>query len=663
VEAETSPKRTRGPNKKPPWSRDPEGEVAVLRLALDTSDPLQRRRLEGVFEAAFSLRRALQRDVRSRLDAYESARNERARGADDVRRRLGLSREALERAAYRHLDRAPHLRVHATKAVAMHLADSVWAATERHLFPDARGQRLGKPSVGRWYRFTRIPGRARSHTRRAKWETFRLHGTLAGHRSAYTGAGGRFFQPRSMRPVAAPEASWWSHEGPLVVVFTGLDGGDLVLPVRLPASPCNQAILDHFLGEPERWHKVDLVRSRDQRRGWRYEAHLMVLSEPYASPSTVERRVLAAGQTAGRKAGIDVNVSNVTVASHEDGQDLRISRIEKDAGQGELVERRAAKRRRRERALERSRRAANPDQYDLSSRQRKHVRRLAEAGRPPPAMIPGGPRKSRSDGKPLRAFWKDRLSRSYRRGRAVLATQSASSAQAKRDKARFIAKVVVWWHGFLLAVEACNLANWALRWGRSLHAFSPGTLLTAIEREAVATASQAGLVGGLLRASTATGLSQHCLCGRRVEKTLADRLHRCPQCGLIADRDAVSAALAAHLVFAVPGEPRAATVDYAKASVSLTHPAALRTLRSTVQGRQDAPTESTAPTDLGGFSTEETRRTPSVGMAARRIVGMAPHPTPDEPGHFERTTPDRMQLRTDLSRDGGETLPALRDSS
>ena len=42
-------------------------------------------------------------------------------------------------------------------------------------------------------------------------------------------------------------------------------------------------------------------------------------------------------------------------------------------------------------------------------------------------MVPKGPRTSRPDGKPLRAYWKDRLSRSYRRGRAVLPAQSASS--------------------------------------------------------------------------------------------------------------------------------------------------------------------------------------------------------------------------------------------
>ncbi len=35
--------------------------------------------------------------------------------------------------------------------------------------------------------------------------------------------------------------------------------------------------------------------------------------------------------------------------------------------------------------------------------------------------------------------------------------------------------------------------------------------------------------------------SQTCLCGKRVKKTLAVRRHKCPQCGLIADRDVVAA--------------------------------------------------------------------------------------------------------------------------
>src|SRR6185503_4415742 len=57
------------------------------------------------------------------------------------------------------------------------------------------------------------------------WETFRMHGSLAGHRAAYVGADGGFFQPRHLRPVAEPAAGWWHYAGPFAVVFTGLAGG------------------------------------------------------------------------------------------------------------------------------------------------------------------------------------------------------------------------------------------------------------------------------------------------------------------------------------------------------------------------------------------------------------------------------------------------------
>jgi len=42
-------KRTRGPNRKEPWVRRPEDGVAVLRLSLEVHDPVQRRRLEGLY--------------------------------------------------------------------------------------------------------------------------------------------------------------------------------------------------------------------------------------------------------------------------------------------------------------------------------------------------------------------------------------------------------------------------------------------------------------------------------------------------------------------------------------------------------------------------------------------------------------------------------------
>ena len=176
----------------------------------------------------------------------------------------------------------------------MHLADRVWTAVERHVSADSSGRRHGRPKVGRWHDFARIPGRARSHTRERKWETFRLHGTLSGRRDAYR-YNGRFFQPATMRSNLVPsrgDGGWWGHDGPLALVCTGLGVGELVLPVRLPTAPCNQAHLDHHLADPALWHKVDLVRQPEpnQPGGWRYEGHLLVLTAPYASPTTVTAR-------------------------------------------------------------------------------------------------------------------------------------------------------------------------------------------------------------------------------------------------------------------------------------------------------------------------------------------------------------------------------------
>jgi hypothetical protein len=555
----SSGKRTRGPNKQPPWSRDPEGDVTVLRLALDASDPLQRARVEAMFEGAYAIRRALQRDARDRCRAYWAAHHERAADPSAVRARLGLARTDLEHRAYAHLDAAPHLRRFVTKALAMHLADSVWVATERHLFRDASGGRHGMPRVGRWHDFTRLPGRARSHTKPRKWETFRLHGSLAGHRAAYRDRDGDFVQPRRLRAVHSE--AWWSYEGPLALVFSGLAEGTLVLPVRLPTAPCNQPILDHHLADPSRWHKIDLVRHRDPHvaGGWRYEAHLMVLAGPYVAPAVAAHRARAAIETVDRQAGIDINVSNVTVASHDGGRELRLVRIARDERQLQRDRERARRVRRELRALDRSRRAANRAQYQLSKRQEKRARRRAARGLPAIAEIPMGPRKARSDGAPLQRYRRDTLTRSYQRLRATQAVHAEAAARLRRDRARQAAGEIVATHGYQLVVEDCRIGAWASAWGRALAAFSPATLLAAIDREARAVGKVAGGDGGVVRASTrTTALSQHCPCGARVEKRLADRVHACPACGLRGDRDAVAAVLASFIVFADRGEPTSA---------------------------------------------------------------------------------------------------------
>jgi hypothetical protein len=643
----SSEKRTRGPNQQAPWVRRPENGVSVLRLALDISDSVQRARIEAMFRAGYTLRRAIQRDARDRAHAYWAATHERAREPAAVRDRLGLSRTALEHAAYAHLDAAPHLRRFVTKALAMHLADGVWTATERHLFADARGRRHGMPRVGRWYDFTRLPGRARSHTTANKWETFRLCGTIAGHRAAYTDRTGDFVQPRHLRPVHSN--AWWSHDGPLAVVFTGLADGPLVLPVRLPTAPSNQPILDHHLADPSRWHKIDLVRRRDPSSpgGWRYEAHLMVLTTPYVSSSTASRRARVAVEAIDRTAGIDVNVSNVTVASHEQGRALRVDRIVRDATQQQRDRSRSRRERRRQRALDRSRRAMNRAQYRLSKRQDKRARRRAAAELPPVDVVPMGPRNARTDGVPLQSYRRDQLSASYRRGRAAQAADAGAAALARRDRARQVAANLVATHGYQLIVEDASISAWSRSWGRAVAAFSPGLLMAAIDREARAVAMVAGGSGGVRRVGThATALSQHCPCGTRVTKHLAERVHRCPVCQLHGDRDAVAAVLASFVVFAPPGQLRSAHVDYAAAAEAL--PAIRRALSLPYVGWQDTLSEST---DLsaheGSFLAWQTS-TPDPVAVARRIVGMAPCPTLNETG-FGQTTPERARMRTNMA--------------
>ena len=178
--------------------------MAVIRLELDVSDARVRQRLQRQWAAVFGLRRALQRDAVARCRAYWAARRERAADPKAARERLGLSRKAFESAAKRHIEASGWMRDHLTKAVGLHVADEVWESVDRHLFADSAGRRHGAPRVGSWWDFTRIPGRARSHTKATPtWETWRLVGTLDGHLGAHRHAQ----LPAAVRPRPRPRPS------------------------------------------------------------------------------------------------------------------------------------------------------------------------------------------------------------------------------------------------------------------------------------------------------------------------------------------------------------------------------------------------------------------------------------------------------------------------
>jgi hypothetical protein len=569
ISGDVAPRR-RGKSKAPNFRY--EGPVSVIGLELDVSDARVRRRVERQWAAVFRLRRAAQRDAAARCRAYWATHHERRADPKAVRDRLGLSRKGIEAAAKSHIEASGWMRDHLTKAIGLHVADEVWETVDRHLFVDSSGRRHGPPRIGSWSDFTRIPGRARSHTKTTPvWETWRLVGTLDGHLGAYRHPGlpvavttaveatgqragtSLLAQPaRLPAPVRPRSGSWADHSGALAVVFTGLPGGDVVLPVRLPQGAGRWAHLCHFLADRAVWHKIDLVRVRDRKApgGWRYYAHLLTHRPGYQSAATRARR---AGIPTDRRAGVDANVSNLALASFPGGhpEQLLVEKITCTQDQHNAAARAAQRARERQRALDRSRRNTNAERYGPSVRQAARAARRAERGLTARQLTnPGGPRHARADGVPLRAYRHDRLSGGYRRTRADHAAQARAAGQAKHARARQVAARIVATHGNTITVEDCTISTWARLWGKRIALFSPGMLVAALARECAA----AG--GALQRAGTrSTALSQHCLCGARVPEPLAQRTHHCPACGLRADRDVTSAVLAACVDLTDPDDP------------------------------------------------------------------------------------------------------------
>ncbi|TYC21991.1 transposase [Micromonospora sp. MP36] len=621
----TGARRTRGKSKGTNWRRDKDAPTAVIRLEVDLTEPGRRRRVFGMFAAEFQLRRALQRQAQARVDAYWAAHRLRAEGGPaEARRRFRLSRAAFEQAAYQHLEESVWLRHHLTKALAMHLADEVWETVDRHLFADATGHRHGRPRVGTWWDSTRIPGRARSHTKPRTWETFRLVGSLDGHRTAFpprdpeSALSQPAVLPAPQRPAGS--AGWWAYDGPLAVVFTGC-GQDLVLPVRLPQGAGQQGRLEHFLGRPDQWHKIDLVRVEDPKApdGWRVYAHMMILDQGWTSPAVATRRAAAPRDRVG---GVDGNVSNLSVVSMpaDPGAPggLTAGQVAVTPSQRAAAEKAAVTARRRQRTLDRSRRNSNPHQYQPSVRQQKRAARRAGAGLPARNVdLPGGARVSDAAGRPKQAYRCDTLSTTYRRTRGRHAADSRSASQARHARARDTARSIIAVHGPHLVVEHTDIRAWARLWGRGIGLFSPGMLTTALKAECAA----AG--GRLLRAGTRqTALSQQCPCGRREKKPLGQRTHTCQACGLTGDRDLVAAAMAACVRLTDPDQPATAYIDENFRAA----------LAARVQGQQEALARSTVAT----LPRPHGRGT--VGAAATTLVASAgrktrPRDTPDENEH------------------------------
>jgi hypothetical protein len=153
-------------------------------------------------------------------------------------------------------------------------------------------------------------------------------------------------------------------------------------------------------------------------------------------------------------------------------------------------------------------------------------------------------------------------------------------------------------------------------WGKRIALFSPGMLVTALAAECAA----AG--GTLHKAGTrSTAMSQHCLCGTHVPKTLAQRTHDCPACGLHANRDIVSAMLACCVELADPNDPSTAWVDF-----TLAH--ALKAGFASQQEREGSVNRHQPPASHAAGSA----RTGSHPVASAEQAALGPPPNRPRPG-------------------------------
>ena len=165
-----------------------------------------------------------------------------------------------------------------------------------------------------------------------------------------------------------------------------------------------------------------------------------------------------------------------------------------------------------QRKLDRSLRSMNPQNYD-------------EKGR----VIPG--RRGKKHWIFSQHF--------YRTRRDLHCLNRQLLTQRKQAHADLIRQIMAL--GVHIRTEKINYRSWQASWGKSLRYMAPGAFLALLRRRV-----EDPRVGGSLEefSTRTTALSQHCLCGAKVKKPLALRVHQCP-CGIgPVQRDKFSAFLA-----------------------------------------------------------------------------------------------------------------------
>lgn len=240
--------------------------------------------------------------------------------------------------------------------------------------------------------------------------------------------------------------------------------------------------------------------TREEVRGQtRYFALLCVKSKPYRNQDYLDTISMSVQ-------GLDLGPSQVALVNEQEGMIIPLITEE-----GLNLARKQAKHERRvKRALDRSRRAMNPEAFDKDGTSKRGVSQSKKSNR--------GNHKEQS----------------------LKTIQRKNKIHRKQEQHALVHQIMM--TGARVAAEDLNYQSWqagGLGLGKHMGLTAPGQFMSILEDEC-------DLVGGGLYEINpwVYALSQYCLCGSKVKKDLSVRVHDCPECGFgPVDRDLFSAFL------------------------------------------------------------------------------------------------------------------------
>jgi len=250
----------------------------------------------------------------------------------------------------------------------------------------------------------------------------------------------------------------------------------------------NDSVILHGLNSKVKY--VRLVRRKVLGKN-RFYAQLVCQGKPFIKP----KNMLGCGDV-----GIDIGPSTIAIVSDEE------SHLKQFASELEFD---AARIRRLQRKMDRSRRATNPDNFNPNGTLKKGTKR-----------------------------WNS--SKSYLKSRNVKANLERKLAAHRKSLHGELVNDIIR-TGDIIKLEKLSYKAFQKLFGSSVGKRAPGMFVSHLKNKA----ERAG--GQVVEIPTySTKLSQACQCGRVKKKSLKERVHQC-ECGVQMQRDLYSALLAKHI--------------------------------------------------------------------------------------------------------------------